>query len=85
MNCPFCGANANRWTPIDARARFACGTVLWEGREAVATDRTIACWLDEVTALKSRIARLEEAGDECARYSTTQASDDWHAAKEDKP
>ena len=32
-----------------------------------------------------RIARLEEAGDECARYSTTQASDDWHAAKEAKP
>ena len=41
--------------------------------------------LEWIAATRVRIARLEEAGDECARYSTTQASDDWHAAKEAKP
>lgn len=92
MICPFCGANANRWTPKDASARFACGTVLWEGREAVSTDRTIACWMDEVTALKARIARLEEyahglevIGDEMKQAALTCDAVKWDTMREAQP
>ncbi|NBW16554.1 MAG: hypothetical protein EBR82_52110 [Caulobacteraceae bacterium] len=61
MNCPFCKADANRYVPKFARARFCCGTVLWDGREAASTDRTIACFRAEVDALKDRISALESS------------------------
>jgi len=61
MSCPFCKADANRYVPKFARASFHCGTVLWDGREAAASDRTIACFRSEGRALKARIAALESS------------------------
>ena len=90
MNCPFCSAPVKpnwpsyRPEPKDGISWFTCGTMIHDAKPSRG-DQTRLCVENEVASLKARVARLEEAGDECARYSTTQASDDWHAAKEAKP
>ena len=61
MSCPFCWSDENRYVPKFARASFRCGTVLWDGREAAASDRTIACFRSEGRVLKDRIATLESS------------------------
>jgi hypothetical protein len=84
MNCPFCTSNAHDGPFIRGGIQYDCGTFVWDD-EIDRSNQSPKCINAEVGALKARIARLEEAGDECARYSTAQASDDWHAAKEAKP
>jgi hypothetical protein len=84
MNCPFCGKKANDGGQTRNGTLYECGTFVWDD-EIDRSNQTAKCINAEVGALKARISRLEEAGDECARYSTTQASDDWHAAKDAKP
>ena len=92
MNCPFCGANANRYTPKFARARFYCGTVLWDGREAAETDRTIACFRTEGDKLNARITALEDyanslevIGDDMKQAARTCDAVKWDAQRARRP
>lgn len=68
-----------------ARAR---AEQVWKLREefvALLGTDDIQRGVETVKGLLARVKRLEEAGDECSRYATGQARDDWNAAKEATP
>lgn len=73
---------------------FQCGTSWHKGYHNPSQLQSRRCEIDERDALKSRIKRLEEAGDKMAsawdKEWLTEADieaiiDDWHGAKEAKP
>lgn len=92
MSCPFCGAASNpRWAggylcgTIDDHQSSLCGSLVRYGERIV--------MVSEIDALKARIARLEEAGDDLRVCCESVVSGSevaksvkrWTEAKETKP
>jgi hypothetical protein len=82
--CPFCGAAPKEnWT--EKVLWFNCGTMVVANYNR--HDQTTQCVQSEIGALKDRIKRLEEVGDEVVinYVNSLSAFEMWRKAKEAKP